>query len=99
MSYKQLTEHEATFERLGDKTAPMTGLTWRLHAALVYLREAWCVADSHNRPRVEGAIALIYGALNGMGQARLAQLVLIDTLDRELGAKLLNNLGVSVKEG
>lgn len=67
-------ECQHTFARYAD-VGFLTGFTRRAAAALVHLREAWCVADEHNKPGVEAAITSLMHTRSMRSDMRFLELL------------------------
>lgn len=67
------------------------GFEWRALCALAHLREAWCVADGHNKPLVEAAIRPL---LQACEHNRIARHILTMGFDDGLAADLSEAVGL-----
>lgn len=66
----------------------LTGFTSRAAAALVHLREAWCIADASNRRDVELSIQALMSTRSLAADMRFQEL-LVHSLDEAEGERLL----------
>lgn len=87
---------DATIDELGRDAAALTGYTSRVAAALVWLREAWTVADPDNRAGVVAAIGALLRTHSGRrNRARFCRILEIG-LEPETAALLLDELDVEL---
>lgn len=92
---KHQADCDRSLERLSRaEAAAPGGFECRALAALAHLREAWCVADGHNKPLVEAAIRPL---LEACEHNRIARHILTMGFDDGLAAELFAAVGLKAQ--